>query len=139
MDRESIVTGYLAQKVHIAENDIGLGNNAECESAMERELFEDAARDFVAALGGLVRVGRGAQGNAFPRLDTSEVAAQQLRCVLLYVDLLLELPAVAQLHEFVGIARVAILAAKFAAAVRIDGPGEGHAATAGAAVQQGFR
>src|SRR5712671_1391402 len=106
---------------------------------MARELFEDAARDFVAALGGLVRIGRSAQGNAFPQLDTSQVVTQQLRCVQLYVDLLLKLAALAQLHEFVGIACVAILAAKFAAAVGIDGPSEGHAAAADAAVEQGLR
>ena len=59
--------------------------------------------------------------------------------MLLDVDLLLEVLAVAHFHEFVGVAGVAIFAAELAAAIRIDGPGEGHAALADATVQQGRR
>ena len=56
--------------------------------------------------------------------------------MLLDEDLLLEVHAIAHFHEFVGIAGIAILAGKFAAAVRIDRPFKGHA-DAGAAIQQG--
>jgi hypothetical protein len=48
--------------------------------------------------------------------------------VLLDVDFLLELGAVAHLHELVGVAGVTIFAGELAAAVRVDGPGEGQAA-----------
>ena len=106
---------------------------------MPRELFENAARDFVAALGRLVRIGGGAERNGFAWLDPPQFAAQQFRSVLLDVDFLLELGAVAHFHEFVGVAGIAVFAGKFAAAVRIDGPGERQVAVAYAAVQQGFR
>jgi hypothetical protein len=53
---------------------------------------------------------------------------------LLDVDLLFELGAVAHFHEFVGVTGIAIAAAEFAAAVRIDGPGKGQVAIAHAAV-----
>jgi hypothetical protein len=56
--------------------------------------------------------------------------------VLFDKDFLLEGDSVAHFHEFMGIARVAVLAGKFAAPVRIDCPGKGHAHT-GAAIEQG--
>src|SRR5579862_9092268 len=59
--------------------------------------------------------------------------------MLLDVDLLLELHAVAHFHELVGIAGITVPASELAAAVRIDGPGEGHGAPAVAAVQQRLR
>src|SRR5580700_1592463 len=56
--------------------------------------------------------------------------------MLLDKDFPLEVNSVAHFHEFMGIARVAVLAGKFAATIRIDRPGEGHADT-GAAIEQG--
>ena len=88
---------------------------------MTREFFENAARDFVAALGWLVGISRGAERNGFPRLHPPEVVPQQFRGMLLDVDLLLELRAVAHFHEFMGVAGIAVAAAEFAAAVRVDG------------------
>ena len=44
-------------------------------------------------------------------------------------DLALKRFRIVQLHELVGVARIAILAAEFAAAVGIDHPAEGHART----------
>src|SRR5579863_10530710 len=106
---------------------------------MAREFVENAARNFVAALGGLVGVGRGAERDGLVGLDPAQVMAQQRGRMLLDVDLALEVEPVAHLHKFVGIARVAVFAGEFAAAVGIDGPGEGHGAVADAAVQQRFR
>src|SRR5258708_14695681 len=106
---------------------------------MARELFENAAGDLVTALGRLVRIGRGSQGDAFARLDLFQIAPQQFRRVLLDIDFLFKLPAIAQFHEFVGVTRIAILAAELAPAVRIDGPGKRHATPADAAVQQTLR
>ncbi len=94
------------------------------------------ARDFVAALGGLVRIGSSAEGDGFAGLYPAQFLAQQFGGVLLDVDFLFELHAVAHLHELVGVARVAVLAAELAAAIGIDGPGEGQSAVADAAVQQ---
>src|SRR5690349_16910813 len=56
--------------------------------------------------------------------------------MLFHEDLLLEVDTVAHFHEFVGVARVAVLASELATSIRIDRPGEGHA-SAGTAVQQG--
>ena len=55
--------------------------------------------------------------------------------MLLDENLLLEVHAVAHFHELVGVAGIAVFAGEFAAAIGIDGPGEGHA-NAGAAIQQ---
>ena len=71
-----------------------------------------------------------------PWFHPAEFLPQQVRGVLLDVDLLLEIHTVAHFHEFVGVAGIAVFAGKLAAAVGIDGPVEGHA-DAGAAVEQG--
>jgi hypothetical protein len=52
-----------------------------------------------------------------------DIALKKLADGLLGVDLFLEIAAI-ELHKFVGISGVAILAAKFAAAIGIDGPVE---------------
>jgi len=52
--------------------------------------------------------------------------------VLLDEDLLLERVAIAHLHELVGVARIAVLAGKFAAAIGIDRPRERQAVAGGA-------
>ncbi len=46
---------------------------------------------------------------------------------VLYVDLALKVLRVAELHEFVRVACVAILAAEFAASIGVDGPVKRHA------------
>ena len=51
---------------------------------------------------------------------------------MFYVDFLFEIFGLAEFHEFVSVAGVAILAAEFAAAIGVDHPAEGHA-SAGAA------
>jgi hypothetical protein len=59
--------------------------------------------------------------------------------VLLDVDFLLELCAVAHFHKFMSVAGIAVAAAELAATVRVDGPGERHSSLAVATIQQGFR
>src|SRR5208282_2411851 len=68
MDRQQVILRDLAKKVEIADDEIGFGDDPQLEAAMTSELFENAARDFVAALGGLVGIGCGAERNPFPRL-----------------------------------------------------------------------
>ena len=58
--------------------------------------------------------------------ERPQVARRQRAGVLLHEDLALEICPV-QIHVFVRIARVAVLAAKFASAIGIDRPAEGHA------------
>src|SRR5581483_5733700 len=93
---------------------------------MVGELLEDRARDFIAVLGGLIGIGGRAQRDGFAWFDTPEFVAQKLGGVLLDVNLLFELQAVAHLHKLVGVAGIAIAAAELASAVWIDRPGEGH-------------
>ena len=50
---------YFSQQVEIADDEIGLGDDAEFEAAMTGEFFKNAAGDFVAALRGLVGIGSG--------------------------------------------------------------------------------
>ena len=139
MDRQRIVLRDPAQKIHVADNEIGFGDNPQFEAAMASELFENAACDFVAALGRLVGIGCSAERDGFPRPHPPQFAPQHVSRVLFDVDLLLELGAVAHFHEFMGVAGIAVAATEFAASVRIDGPGEWHSASTGRAVQQGFR
>src|SRR5256885_15592484 len=57
-----------------------------------------------------------------------QVAPQQPGGFFLHEDLVLELGGITDLHELVGVARIAVLTGKLAAAVGIDGPGEGKIA-----------
>jgi hypothetical protein len=101
---------------------------------MQRKLFQNPASHLIAPFGGLIGIGSSAERNGFVRLDAPQIVAQQAGSVLLDVNLLLELHAVAQFHEFVGVPGIAITAAELAASVWIDGPGEGHLTVADAAV-----
>ena len=77
--------------------------------------------------GRLIRIGGGADRYAAAAVDSFQLPPENPRHIRLRVDLVFELEAVAQFHEFVCVARVAILAAEFAAAVRIQTPLERHA------------
>jgi hypothetical protein len=55
--------------------------------------------------------------------------------MLLDENLLLEFHAVAHLHEFVGVARIAVFASKLASTVGIDGPRKRHP-RGGTAIEQ---
>ncbi len=79
-----------------------------------------------AALGGLIGVGGGADGDAVFAGDAPQFLAQQVGGGRFGVDLVLERGHL-HFHEFVGVARIAIFAAELAAAVGIDAPTERHA------------
>ena len=138
VDGKAIRLRDFFQQVEVANNEIRLGHDAELEATMMRELFQNSAGDFVAALGRLVGIGGGAERDRFIGLNAAQFVAEQAGSVLLDVDLLLELHAIAHFHKLVGVAGVAVAASEFATAVRIDGPGEGHLTVADAAVQQRF-
>src|SRR2546427_7894098 len=59
--------------------------------------------------------------------------------MLLDEDLPLEIDSVAEFHEFMRVAGVAILAGELASAIRIDSPGERQIALAHHAIQQRMR
>ena len=106
---------------------------------MKRELVQNCASDFVAVLGRLVGIGSSAERNGFVGLYASEFVTQEAGGILLHVNLLLELHAISHFHKLMGVARVAVAATEFAAAVRIDRPGERHLTATDAAVQQRLR
>ncbi len=105
---------------------------------MPRELLQQRARYAKASLGRLVGIGGGADGDPLAALHLPQVAPELRGDVLLGVNLTLEFQAIAQLHELVRVARVAILTGKLAAAVGIDRPGERHARRI-AAIEDGAR
>jgi len=139
MDRKLVVPRYFAQQFEVSHHKIRLGHNSQLEAAMAGELFENGARDFVAPLGWLVGIGRCTERDGLTRLDSPQFLPQQFPRILLDVNLLLEIHAVPHFHEFVSVAGIAVAAAEFAPAIRIDGPGEGQRPAAHAAVQQRLR
>ena len=128
----------LTEQLGVADDQIRFRDDADFETAVTRELLEDGACDFVTALGGLVGIGRGTDGNLFAGLDLLEFLAQQVGGVLLDEDFVLEI-LVGHLHELVRVAGVTIFAGEFASAVGIDRPGERQVAIANHAVEQRAR
>src|SRR5208283_4126135 len=77
-----------------------------------------------------------AAGLGFVGIFLRDIAGQERRGILFHENLLLEFAAI-DFHVFVGVAGIAVFAAKLAAAIWIDGPFEGD--TVGfTAVQDGF-
>ena len=109
------------------DDQIGLGGDAEAKTGGGREYFQDRAGDAIAALGGLVRIGRRADRDGFAQRKTPQFLPETRRVEMFGEDFALELQRIAQLHEFVSVAGIAILAAEFAAAIGIDRPAKRHA------------
>ena len=127
------------QQLQVANDEVRFGHDAQLVAAMARKLFQNFARNFVPALRGLVRVGRSAQCNGFVRLYAAQFVTEQTGGMLLDVDFLLELQAIAHFHELMRVTGVAVAASELAAAIRIDGPCKRHLPIADAAVQQRLR
>ena len=64
VDAEHVAARDLAQQVEIAHDQVALGDQAEVPAALGGEDLQDGARAPEAALGGLVGVGGGADGDA---------------------------------------------------------------------------
>src|ERR1035438_2385882 len=94
-------------------------------AAFAREDFQDGAGAAVAALGGLIRIGGGSDGDVVRAVDAAQFLTQQVGGGRFSVDPVFEILR-RHFHEFVGIARIAILAGEFAAAIRVDGPLKRH-------------
>src|SRR5579859_60510 len=103
---------------------------------MAGKLFENSAGNLVTAFGGLIGIRCGTEGDRLMRLHTPQFVPQQIRGVLLHVNLLLEVHAVPHFHEFVRVARIAVAASELASAVGIDRPGKWHLTFADAPVEQ---
>src|SRR5581483_8427884 len=135
---ECVVRGDLLQQLDIAQHQIGLGDDAEPQAVVQRQLFQNAARDLVAPFSRLIGIGRRAQRDLLAVLDLLQLLSQQPRRLLLDVNLALEVDAIAHLHELVRVARITIFAAELAASVGVDGPRERHA-RGSAAIEQRAR
>src|ERR1017187_5963686 len=101
--------------------------------------LQDCPRHLKTPLRRLIGISRRANGNLLSTLDLFQFRSQKRRRLLLDKNLSFELHAVAQFHELVGIARIAILAGELAAAIRIDGPGKGKIAPAHHPIEQRSR
>ena len=117
----------LLQQVDVARHQVGLGGDGEPPPAPRRKDFENGTRAPESPFGRLIGIGRGADGDGFGRVELAQLLPQDRRQIALGVDLILEERGVLHSHELVGVAGVAIFAAEFAAAIRIDGPAERHA------------
>ena len=126
VDAEHVAARDLAEQIQIAHDQVALGDQSQVPAALPGEDLQDGARAFEAPLGGLVGVRGGADGDAFVLVrNARQFLAQQVAGRALGVDLVFEIGRV-EFHELVGVAGIAVFAADFAAAVRVDGPAEGH-------------
>src|SRR5262249_30419636 len=127
VNAEAVIPRDGLQQIEIADDQVRLGYQSKGKPPVPCQLFHDGARHSEFPLRRLVRIGGGADGDALTRAHLLELLAQEPGAVLLDVNLALKIQAVAQLHELVGVARVAVFAGKLASPVGIDHPGEGHA------------
>src|ERR1019366_3926787 len=126
MYAEHVAAGDFAQQIQVTDNQVALGDQSQVPAALPREDFQDGARPLEAALGRLVGVRGGSDGDAFVLvLYAGQLLPQQVAGGALGVNLVFELRGV-QFHELVSVAREAVFAADFAAPVRVDGPTERH-------------
>ena len=63
-NEEAVLRSDFPKEFGVAENEVRFRHDADAESTVKGEFFEDCSSDFVAALGRLVGIGRGADRNA---------------------------------------------------------------------------
>ncbi len=124
MNRDRRALRDPLQQVDVAHHLIRLRGDRKAQPFALGHLFEDRARRAEFALRRLVRIGRRADRDMLaPDLFGREVARRQRPGIFLDVDFRFEIAAV-ELHVLVRVAGVAVLAAEFAAAIRVHGPPE---------------
>lgn len=129
--------GDFEEEGGVAADEIALGGDDEGAAAHLGEGFEEAAGAAEAAFGGLVGVGGGAKGDGVVAGEAADFGGGGFGGEVLGEDASFEFEGVMELHEFVGIAGVAVAAGEFAAPVGVDGPIEGHAG-GGTAIEEVF-
>ena len=134
MNAQVILPRDFFQQVDIAQDEVRFGNDAQSQPLVPSQLLQDCSRHLVVLLRGLIRIGGSADGDFLAWFHLTELLAQESGGMLLDVNLLLEIGAVVHLHELMGVTGVAVFAGELATAIRINGPGKGHA-RAGRAVQ----
>ncbi len=132
---ERVVFGDLEEKVQVAGDQGRFGDDAEMMAAAAAKGFEQAAGDAGAAFDGLIGLGGGAEGDLVGGVHFAELLLEEPGGVLFEKDEALEGEGVAQLHELVGVAGVAVFAAELAAAVGVDAPSDPAHALGGGFVE----
>src|ERR1700682_3628558 len=130
---------YAPQNLDIARDQVRLGHNSNRETGVPRQFLEDCARNLETPLRRLIRIRRRANRYLLVTLDLFQLGPQEPRSLLLDENLSFEVHAVPQFHELVCVARVAVLAGKLAATIRIDRRHEGQIAAAYHPAEQGSR
>ena len=136
MDGDVVAAGNLTEIAKVAGDESRFGDDADGETALLGEDGKNALRDAQSALDWLVGVGGCADGDLLAGTDLAQLLPEEPGGVVLGEDFALEVGRIAELHELVGVARIAVAAGKLAAAVGVDGPGETESAARGDAVQQ---
>ena len=126
VDAEDVPARHLAQQVHVANHEVGLGDDAEMPAALPRRTprgWRGSARTGVRPAG---RDRSQCRWRCVPCGSMrAEFLAEEVRAAGLGVDLVLEIFR-RHLHELVGVAGIAVFTAELAATVGVDGPAEGH-------------
>src|ERR1019366_5423590 len=101
---EHVAACDFAEQREIAENEVPLGDESQVPAALPGEDLQDRAGGFGAALGGLIGIGGGADGDSFVLvLNAGEFLAKQVAGGRFGVDFGLEVGGV-EFHELVGVA-----------------------------------
>ncbi len=141
MDLELVPLLQSQEQVAIARNQRTLGDDSERQALAAGQPLQHRPRDTKPPLGGLIRIGRGPDDDAFAERHALEIGLEGADDVLLHEDPLLErFPAVraavirelgvGQLagivraldHVAMRVARIAVAAAEFTADVWIQRP-----------------
>ena len=139
VDAEAMPRSHPPQQLEVAKNQHGLRGNGKVNSTELREDLENAFGNFKLAFRRLVGIGGRTQGDrqAFVH-SPAKFGPENLRRARLGINLSFEVATVPHFHEFVRVTRVAVVAAKLASTIGVDGPGERHA-SARLAIQSGTR
>ena len=158
VENKGVAGGDLLEKIDVAGDEVGLGDEANAQALVSCEDLEQAAGDLDATFDGLVGVGCGADGDLVlifgePLGGLAEFLLEKPGGVFFEIDFALEGEGPGLLgdvvgadgrgldgggvEEFVGVAGVAVFAGKFAAAEGVDGPCEGELAFGDGFVEYG--
>ena len=124
-DRDGYTGAELTQKVQVAADKAGLGEDAQGEVGVAPQHLQDAPRDLELSLGGLPRIGGTAEENgASDQVAVGHRLGEDTRRVVLDEDAPLEIARVVEIEERVSVAREAIDTPELTAAIGVKGPEE---------------
>jgi len=143
VEDEGIASCDPGEEIEVAFDEFGFGDDAEAQTGLAGEDFEERTGDFGSALDGLIGIGGGADGDRVGGVVGAEFLLEEPGSVFLEEDEAFEEGGIFVVRtgrhygcgrwgeEFVGVTGVAVAASKLASAVGIDGVGEPDAAGGG--------